>query len=166
MSDSIGNGPKNTFTAQLVITGDDDINANFEVVNNVNFSSLTFDLNDDSLLTFNETSGEFELKRSGRLEIIATLNIDTSTGNSNISVCPEINTGAGWVFLNARHAELPVIGQRQTVMSGFLPFRINKGCKLRFQMSSSDGAADFKTEALPNFAIIPAAIVDFVLFMS
>ena len=160
----IGNGLRLTFFGRLLLTGDQNIPNTDTIVNNVNFSSLTFSLLLDSLMDFDAVTGIFTFKRRGLLDISGTLNIQTSTGNTEIEVTPEYNDGFGWTKLNARTAELPVVAAQQSVMTGKIAV-VEKGDMLRFIVRSPNASAQFKTVTLPSGATVPASVVHFILFV-
>ena len=159
----IGNGLKLTFFGRLLLTGDEAIANVDTIVNKVNCANLTFTCTLDGLMEFDEDSGVFTFKRRGLLDISGILNIATTTGNTEIEVVPELDTGSGYVKLSARTAELPVIAAQQSVITGKIN-PINEGDKLRFIVRSPDSSASFKTTILPNAAVVPAAVVHFILW--
>ncbi|MCK5548296.1 MAG: hypothetical protein KAI64_04730 [Thermoplasmata archaeon] len=158
----MGTGPKNTFFGRLLITGNEPIVNVDTIVNKINCPNLNFLITPDGLLDFVENTGIFTFKRRGLLDIQGVLNITTTTGNTEVEITPEYNDGTGWSFLNARTAELPVIAAQQAVIVGAIA-EIKKGDMLRFLFRSPNSSASFKTDALPNTAVIPAAVVHFIL---
>lgn len=159
----IGNGLKLSFFGRCIITGDEAISNSDTIVNKVNCPNLTFVCTPDGLLEFDEDSGVFTFKRRGMLDVSGILNISTTTGNTEIEVVTEHDIGSGYVKLSARTAELPVIAAQQSVLTGKIR-EINKGDKMRFIVRSPDSSASFKTTILPNSAVVPAAVVHFVLW--
>lgn len=160
----IGNGEKWTYFSRLIITGDEAIPNVDTIVNKTNFALLTFSIIPDGLLEFDEDTGIFTFLRRGLLDISGILNIQTTTGNTEIEVVPEYNDGGGWTKLSARTAELPVVAAQQSVLTGKIA-EVLKGDLLRFIVRSPDASASFKTDILPNLAVVPAGIVHFVLWV-
>lgn len=159
----IGNGFKWTYFGRLLVTGTEVIPNVVTCIDVTNFTTLTFTNTPDGLFDYSDTDGIFIFKRNGLLDIVATLNIDTSAGVTAVEIITEYDEGAGFVKRNARVAELPVIGQRQTVLVGTLQ-AIEDGHRLRFFIRSPSGTASFKTQVLPDGSVVPAAILDLRLF--
>ena len=161
--EKIGNGKRLTFSSQLEITGDNDLPDVFTIFCITDFPALAFDLDNAILLDFDEETGIFTFKRTGHLQILATLNFG-STGISEVQISPAFKRGAlPWAYLNARRTELPIIGPNSSFMSGSVD--IIKGDKMRFEIRATNLLAKFDTEILPNTSQIPAAVIDFILFI-
>ena len=159
----IGGDEKYTWFDSLIVTGDSDlIPAAFTGFNNTNFSNLNFTISDNGLFTFDDDSGEFTLLQRGRLLITATLNIQTSVGNSEIQIIPMLWDGS-WNQLNGRIASLPVQGVNQIVLIGIMNEIIEKESKIKFEVCSPNNKGNFETDVV-NGAIVPAAILDLILF--
>ena len=159
----IGGEEQFTYHDTLIVTGDSElIPATFTDFNIAEFPALTFIESNSGLLTFNSSNGEFTFLQRGKLLITATLNIQTSIGNSRIDIIPFLYDGA-WNSLNGRIATLPVQGINQMVLIGIVNTIIEKDHRIRFQVCSPDNKSNFETIIL-NGAIVPAAIIDFILF--
>ena len=97
------------------------------------------------------------------MQILATLNFG-ATGVSEVQISPAFKRGAGaWTFLNARRGSLPITGQNHVFMSGSVD--IIKGDLMRFDIRATNALASFDTEILINASQIPAAVIDFLLFI-
>lgn len=163
MGEKIGNGSRLTFSTQLEVTGDNDLPDAFTTFCITDFPTLAFDLDNAILLDFDEDTGIFTFKRTGHLQILATLNFD-ATGISEVQVSSAFKRGAlPWAFLNARRTELPIIGANSSFMTGSVD--IIKGDQLRFDVRATNLLAKFDTEILVNGSQIPAVVIDFILFI-
>jgi hypothetical protein len=160
----IGNGYKWTYFARLLVTGTQGISNVLTVFNKTNFNLLTFAITPDGLVDYDELTGIFTFTRRGLVDIAATINID-STAVSDMEIEPEYDdlSGGGFQKTNARIAELPVIGSRQTTFEGTLE-QVDRGHRLRFLVRSPDGAASFKTEATGSGAVVPATVLHMKMF--
>jgi hypothetical protein len=159
----IGNGLKLTHFARLVITGDQSIPNSLTCVDVTNFNLLTFTPELNGLVEYNAVTGVFTFKNFGLVDIAATLNIDTTTGITEVEVITEYDEGAGFTKRNARTAELPIIGSKQTVLEGTLE-RVEPGHRIRFFVRSPNASASFKTRELDDTSVVPAAILHLKLF--
>lgn len=158
-----GQGEKLSFASQLEVTGDNALTNVFQIFNKTNFAALVFDLDNTNLFDFDEDTGIFTFKRTGHLQILATLNFGT-TGVSEVQVSPLFKRGAGaWTYLNARRGGLPITGQNHVFMTGSVD--IIKGDLMRFDIRATNALAEFDTEILINTSQIPAAVIDFLLFI-
>ena len=154
---------KNTWFDSLIVTGDSQlIPAAFTAFNKTNFSNLLFNTSSNGLFTFDINAGEFTLLQRGRLLISATLNIQTSVGNSEIQIIPMLWNGS-WSQLNCRIASLPTQGINQMVLIGVVNQVIEKEYMIKFEVCSPDNKGNFETDMI-NGAIVPAAILDLILF--
>ena len=159
----IGNGRKITYDGKLIVTGTSGaIPAVCTLFNKVNFPSVTFNCTLDGLLEFDENTGEFLFLQRGFLIILANVNFDTPAQPERIEVCTMRDQGSGYGYLYGRSANITVLTNQQATFNGAL--HINKGDKLRFDLKSNGGSAFLVTETLVSGAVIPAAIIDFVLF--
>ncbi len=153
----------NTWFDSLIVTGDSDlIPAAFTAFNKSNFSNLDFTVSSNGLFTFDVDTGQFTLLQRGRLLISATLNIQTSVGNSEIQIIPMLWNGS-WNQLSGRIANLPTQGINQIVLIGIVNQVIEKEFKIKFEVCSPDNKGNFETDMV-NGAIVPAAILDLILF--
>ena len=163
MAEKVGNGPRLTFSSQLEVTGDNDIPNAFTTFCITDFVNLVFDLDNINLLDFDEDTGIFTFKRTGHLQVLATLNF-AATGISEVQVSTAFKRGVlPWAFLNARRTELPIVGPNSSFLSGSVD--IIKGDQLKFEVKAINLLAKFDTEILPNTSQIPAAVIDFILFI-
>ncbi len=154
---------KNTWFDSLIVTGDSQlIPAAFTAFSKNNFSNLLFNTSSNGLFTFDIDNGQFTLLQRGRLLISATLNIQTSVGNSEIQIIPMLWDGS-WQQMNCRIAPLPVQGVNQIVLIGIVNQIIEKEYKIKFEICSPNNKGNFETSTL-NGAIVPAAILDLILF--
>jgi hypothetical protein len=158
MSRLIGNGEKITLFGRLLVTGTQSIPNVVTCIDNTNFNLLAFAATPDGLFDYNPLTGIFTFKRRGLVDIAATLNIDSTLGLTEVEVVTEYDEGAGFVKRNARTAELPVIGQKQTTLEGTLE-QVDLGHRLRFFARSPDSSASFKTQVLGDGSVVPAAIL-------
>jgi hypothetical protein len=154
----IGNGFKWCYFGRLLVTGNQAIPNVLTPFNSVNFNLLTFTPTPDGLFDFDAVSGIFTLKRPGLVDIAGTLNIDSTTGLTEVEVITEYDDGGGFVKRNARTAELPVIGAEQTTIEGTLE-KVNIGHRLKFSVRSPNASASWKTAALPDGSVVPAIIL-------
>jgi hypothetical protein len=159
----IGNGRKITFDGRILVTGNSaNIPAAFTTFNKTNFPGLTFIPTLDGLLTFGETTGEIVLLRHGLLQISAIVNFD-STVPTRIDVAPFRDKGTGYEPLNARTGEITVLTNQQLDFHGII--HAEKGDKIKFDVCDNSNVANFVTEVLPNSAVVPAAIIDFTMWV-
>ena len=154
----IGNGVKWSYFGRLIITGDQDIPNVLTCIDETNFNLLAFVNTPDGLFDYDAPTGIFTFKRKGLVDISATLNIQTTTGITEVELVTEYDEGAGFVKRNARTAELPVIGAAQTTLEGTLE-QVNLGHRLRFFARSPNASAGFKTEVLPDTSVVPSVIL-------
>jgi hypothetical protein len=159
----LGNGFKWTYFGRLVVTGDESIPNILTCIDKTNFSLLNFAITPDGLCEYDENTGIFTFTRRGLVDIAATLNIDTTTGNTEVELITEYDEGAGFTKRNARTAELPVIGAAQTTLEGTLE-QADIGHRLRFFARSPNASASFKTQVLPDTSVVPAAILHLKMF--
>jgi hypothetical protein len=158
----IGNGKKLTFVGRLLVTGTSAAIPNsFVIFNKTNFPLLVFSTDFDDLLNFDENTGVFEFLQRGFLNVKATINFDTTAQPTRFEVTPFVDSGLGFVALNARCSNITVLTCNQVVLAGSI--KIEKGDKLRFDVRDSNNTAFFKTETLGNGSIVPAVIIDFDL---
>lgn len=158
-----GQGEKLSFSSELLVIGDNALTNVFQVFNKVNFAGLIFALDNNYLFDFDEDTGIFTFKRTGSMQILATLNFG-ATGLSEVQVSPVFKRGLGpWTYLNARRGGLPITGQNHIFMSGSV--NVIKGDLIRFDIRATNALASFDTEILPNTSQIPAAVLDFLLFI-
>ena len=160
----IGNGLKLTFFARLVITGNEAIPNVDTIMHKINYPNLVFTYTPDNLIDFDQDTGIFTFNNRGLLDISGILNIQTTTGNTEIEVTSEYHDQVSWSKLNARTAELPVIATQQSVLTGKIA-QVQKGDRLRFIVRSPNASASFKTDVLGNGAVVPAAVVHLVLYV-
>lgn len=159
----IGGEEQLVFHDTLIVTGNSElIPAVFTDFNDTEFPALIFTESNMGLSTFNDVNGEFTFLQRGKLLITATLNLQTSVGNSRVDVIPFLYDGS-WNPLNGRIATLPVQGINQMVMVGIVSIVIEKDFKIMFQVCSPDNKGNFETTDLDG-AVVPAAILDFLLF--
>jgi hypothetical protein len=158
----IGNGKRFSFSGALQVTGTDAIGTDFCDFNAAEFTNLAFSDQGGDTFEFNPANGEITFKVDGNADIKGILNIDTSSGISEVQISTVYNDGTGWALRNARKAELPVIGAHQTVAVGTLP-DVRKGHKLKFSVKSSDGNASFLSEVLSNTSLIPAVLLQIMV---
>lgn len=163
MNDFIGNGLKITYFGKIIVSGNDLIPNTFQLYQKVIFPNLNFEVEGGNLFEFDENTGEITFLRSGIMHIIATLNIDTALGTAKVEISTQRNKGLGWNYLDARVAELPVIGQRQTILAGTIDDN-EKGHKIRFELCGPSGNPTFKTQTLANSSIVFATIIDIFQF--
>ena len=160
---TIGNGVKVTYFGRLLVTGDQDIPDTLTCIDTVVFNLLTFTPTLDGLVDFDGPTGIFTFKINGMLDLSAVLNIDTTTGNTEVEVVTEFDSGSGFEKLNARTAELPVIGSKQTVVAGTIA-EVELGNRLRFFVRSPDASASFQTQTLPDGSVVVAAVLHLKLW--
>jgi len=161
--EQVGNGEKLTYFGRLLVTGTQSIPNVLTCIDVTSFNLLAFTPTPDGLFDYDAPSGVFTFKVRGILDISATLNIDTSAGVTEVEIITEYDSGSGWQKRNARTAELPVIGQKQTTLEGTLE-QVDLDHKLRFFVRSPDASASFKTQVLGDGSVVPAALVHFKLF--
>ena len=161
--EQIGNGEKLTYFGRLLVIGTQSIPNILTCIDETSFNLLTFSNTPDGLFNYDASTGVFTFKVRGILDMSATLNIDTSAGVTEVEIITEYDSGSGWEKRNARTAELPVIGQKQTTLEGTLE-QIDLNHKLRFFVRSPDASASFKTQVLGDGSIVPAAILHMKLF--
>lgn len=161
---TIGNGRKITFDGKIIVTGDSaDIPAAFTVFNKTNFPALTFTAELDGLMDYELSTGIHTFKRRGILDVSAIVNFSAGATPTEIQVSPMRDQGAGFETLNARTGSVTVLINQQVDFQGTL--HIQKGDKLRFDVSNPNNNAIFKTDILDNGAIVPAAIIDFKMWV-
>lgn len=162
----IGNGVKWSYFGRLLVTGTSAITNILTCMDDTNFPALTFESDPTELYDYDAPTGVFTFKRRGLLDIAATLNINSTTGNTEAEIVTEYDdqSGGGFVKQNARIVPLPVIGGNgQTSLEGTLE-QIKKGDKLRFFVRSPDGSASFVSLALPDTSPVPAVIMHMKLY--
>lgn len=158
-----GQGEKLSFATQLEVIGSHALTDEFQVFNKTNFANLVFAADNDYLFDFDEDTGIFLFKRTGHLQILATLNFAT-TGVSEFQVSPAFKRDPGaWSFLNSRRGVIPVIGGNDLFLSGSVD--IIKGDMMRFEIRDTNIKASLVTEALPNGSQFPATVMDFLLMI-
>jgi len=137
-----------------------------EIVNTVNFPSLSFLTNGNELLNFNETSGIIEILDDGILQISSVINAKATQATGDFIMIPEYNEqGGGWYPSAPRKEVLTAIKPTQVLLQGSKMFFKND--LIRFNAYSGSGSITLQTQVLnqglPLQTVLPAAILYFTM---